>query len=244
MSSTMGRLLLLAALASPGAVLSPPSAVAQQPTEQEIVESQRRLEQIRRERSELQQEMTRIRSRVSDLASELRNVERQVSTSAELLAELELQLAQREQQIEENRAELDLARDRLAEREAVLHSRLRSIYKRGPLATMEVLLAAESFSDLLNRYRYLLLIARYDRQLADEVSRLERQLVARERALRGNVTQLEAARRERASEFQLLEQLREEQGLTLASAQTRARTAEQRLEALEADEARDRKSVV
>src|SRR5690606_37109823 len=71
------------ALAGPGVR----EAAAQQPTPESIVESQRRLEQIRRERAELREEMGRIRSRVTDLSSELENVQRQVQTSAELLSE-------------------------------------------------------------------------------------------------------------------------------------------------------------
>ena len=231
--------LLIALVASLGLVHATAGpAAGQQPGLPEIVESQRRLDQIRREQAQLREEMTRIRSRVSDLTSELRNVERQASTSTELLAELDNQVTQREEQIAANTAELEQTRAMLAEREDVLHRRLREIYKRGPLQTLEVLLAAESFSDLLNRYRYLLLIARHDRQLADEVAYLEGQLVARERSLRTNVFQLESTRRDRAEEIRQLEQLRDQQGLALSSVQTRERTTAERLEALARDEAR------
>lgn len=234
MITRFGILLLLLGLAS--GVAATPSYSQQTP--QELLESQRRLEQIRRERAQLREEMTRIRSRVSDLSSELRNVESQVNTSAQLLGELEGQLAQREQQILDNTIELEHTREQLAERRAVLHERLREIYKRGPLQTLQVLLAAESFSELLNRYRYLLLIARHDRQLADEVAGLERQLVVRERLLRSNVLQLESVRRDRELEFQELEQLRAQQGAALSGVRTREQTAAERLQQLETDEAR------
>ncbi|MEX2570280.1 MAG: peptidoglycan DD-metalloendopeptidase family protein [Gemmatimonadota bacterium] len=208
------------------------------PTEQEISESQQRLEQIRRERAELRAEMTRIRARVSDLSSEVTNIGRQTEASSELLEELDFQIAQREEQITANTTQLLITRDQLAERRAVLHRRLRDIYKRGSLQTLEVLLTAESFSDLINRYKYLYLVAHHDRQLAEEVARLESQLVGRERALRTNLTQLETVRRERSLEFGQLSSLQDQQSLALTNVQSRERTTAERIEQLERDEAR------
>lgn len=211
-------------------------ADAQTPPPAEIVESQQRLERIRRERADLRQEMTRIQSRVSDLSTELENVEMQVEASSDLLSELDFQLEQREALLEENRLALEAARGRLASRQENLHDRLRQIYKRGPLQTLEVLLAAESFSDLLNRYKYLFIVARQDRLLADEVLTLEQQLLRRERALRSDTLQLQMVRRDRANELVQLSALQEQQTRALQSVRTRGRTAEERLEQLAADE--------
>jgi len=203
----------------------------------DLVESQRRLDQMRREGAELREEMTQIRSRVSDLSSELSNLDRQVSTAAGLAAELEYQADQRESQIERNTYELLMTRDRLTERRAVLLRRLRDIYKRGPLPTIEVLLAAESFSDLLNRYRYLFLIARNDRLLAEEVADLENLLIARERALRSNLVQLANVRSEHTGEHEIINALLDQQRAALASVRSREDATAQRIAQIEADEA-------
>jgi murein hydrolase activator len=211
---------------------------AQVPSEQEIIESQRRLEQIRGERSELREEMTRIRSRVSDLSSELENLNEQVSASAELVEELQFQVQQREEQIALNTQELERTREELTERRATLHRRLREIYKRGPLQTWEVLLTADSFSDLLSRYKYLFMIARHDRQIAEEVEELENELEDRERGLRVSLGQLQVVRDERAVEFDALAALQEQQERALANVQSRERTTAERLAQVEQDEAR------
>jgi murein hydrolase activator len=212
--------------------------VAHGQAEPDITESQRRLEQIRREREELREQMARIRSRVSDLSSELTNLDQQVATSAGLVSELEFQLAQRERQIEINTRELLMTRDRLAERRAVLYRRVRDIYKRGPLHTLEVLLASSSFSDLLNRYKYLFLIARHDRRIATDVASLEQQLVARERALRSSLTQIEYVRGERTSEHEQLAQLQDQQRAALAGVRSSESATAERIEQLERDESR------
>jgi septal ring factor EnvC (AmiA/AmiB activator) len=190
------------AAVSPGA--------AQEVEEREILESERRVEAIRAERERLEVEMGRLQGRVRDLGTELSNLEQQVGRSAGLVDELDYQLSQREAQIARTTYDLLMTRDQLAERRAVLHRRMRDIYKRGPLPTLRVLLAAESFSDLLNRYKYLQVIARYDRRLADEVATLERQLVARERGLRSNLTRIEAVRLERAAEARQMAAIRAE----------------------------------
>ena len=47
------------------------------------------------------------------------------------------------------------------------------IYKRGALYTFQALLAAESFGDLLSRYKYLYLTSRQDRDIVNEVTLLK-----------------------------------------------------------------------
>jgi murein hydrolase activator len=216
---------------------APAALLAQAPVDQEISESQRRLDQIRREQEQLREDMTRIRSRVSDLSSEVTNLDRQAGVAAGMLGELDYQLGQRQEQLKLNTTELLMTRDLLAERRAVLYRRLRDIYKRGPLSTFEVLLTAESFSDLLNRYKYLYLIARHDRRLADDVDNLQVQLVARERALRNNRSQLENVRLERASETDQLAVLQSQRRGTLSSARSNETATAQRIAQLERDEA-------
>jgi murein hydrolase activator len=216
------------------------AAGAQQTIQSEILESQRRLEQIRRERTELREEMTRLRSRVRDMAAEVDNIDAQLRVSRGLVDELEQQIGHRRAQIHENEEELAGSRAELATRTRVLNGRLRQIYKRGPLPTAQALLAAESFSDLLNRYRYLQVMARHDRRLADRVRQLEVRLAARERALRSNLLQLEAALGDRSLEHAHLLALQEQRRSALAGVLQRERSAERRLEELVRDEARVR----
>src|SRR5690606_10192027 len=116
--------------------------------------------------------------------------------------------------------------------------RLRSIYKRGPLHTVQVLLTAESFGELLSRYKYLHKIALYDRLLIDEVARLEAELASRERQLTRNLVELQRLRDEKLGEFARLRSLEAEQERTLAGYRQRERVAQDRLQQLARDEAR------
>ena len=216
--------------------LLPALPLAAQQAKDEVVESERRLEQIRRERTRLGTEMQRIRSSVTGISTELKSLERQVGASSGALEALNAQAERRAGEIERTSGDLAAAHERLAERREILFRRLREIYKRGPLHTVEVLLTAESFGELINRYRYLLLIARHDRHLVQEVAALETQLRARERLLQRDLLTLEDVRGERARELERLSSLRVRQRRALSTAQTRQKTTAERIAQLERDE--------
>lgn len=227
-----------AVLATGLALLTAAPAAAQDELRREIRESQLRLEQIRQEREELQREMESLRARVSDASTRLANIERQVAASAAVLRELDFQQTALARSVEETTRDLIQTRDRLTERRVVLARRLRSIYKRGPLHTVQVLFSARSFGDLLSRYKYLHLIALYDRLLVDEVTRLEANLVARERDLTASIAELQRLRADKLGELAHLQSLEAEQQRALESYREREQQAQGRLAQLERDEAR------
>jgi murein hydrolase activator len=225
--------LLLAALAG-GAW----AARAQQDPGRELSESQRRLQEIRQERQQLRAELGRIRTRVGDVSAEIRNIQRQQEVSTSLLREINFQLGETERRIAENTLEMLETQARLRHRRRQVDLRLREIYKRGKVHSAQVLLSAHSFSDLLNRYKYLHLVARRDRQLVGEVRELARELERRERELRRSLADIRYLQNEREQENASLEELRRNRGQTLSTLRATERQANARLEALARDERR------
>lgn len=203
--------------------------------EDELTESRRRLDEIQRERADLRREIQALDSRVHDISSRLELVSREVDNSTRMLSELEFQLERQQERIDETTTDLDQTREQLARQKSDLNLRLRDIYKRGPLRTVQVLLGADSFSDLLNRYKYLSLIARYDRQLVRNVASLETRLVARERLLSRTLAEIQELREARASEHDALEVLRGRQSRALSSARQEQESTSARLRRLEED---------
>jgi len=215
-------------------------ASAQDPAElrREIQESQRRLEQIREERAQLQRDMEGLRTRVRDVSGELRNIEQQLSISRSALTELEFQVDAATAQVESTTRELLRVREEHRERQAILNRRLRDIYMQGPLHTARVLLGADSFSDLLNRYHYLQLIATHDRSLVSNIEALEQQLITQQRRLQEGLSELGRLREFQQNEVAELRQVEEEHQRTLGQFRSRERQAVSRLDQLEADEGR------
>jgi len=106
--------------------------------------------------------------------------------------------------IERGNVGLEETRLRLDGSRTTLDYRLRLVYKEGPLHTVRVLLGADSFANLLNRYRYQRLIVAYDRALVERVTRLERALFIQNRELQESLTELERLQRLKGDELTAL----------------------------------------
>ena len=239
MAGRLPRVGRLVALAAGLLVLFPSPGSGQDPDlQRQIQESQRRLEAIREERARLQGEMEQVRTRVRDVSSQLRNIEQQLSASRSVLAEVEFQSDFATTRVEEVTAQLLRTREELQEGKAILHRRVRDIYKRGALSSVRVLLGADSFTDLLNRYRYLQLIATYDRTLVERVTELEEALDLTNQQLQANLAELGRLRQEKLGEVAELRSVERERQATLTQFRTRAEQTESRLTQLEADEGR------
>lgn len=218
---------------------APPSLAQERPDDlrREIQDSQLRLEEIRAERARLQRDMTALRSRVQDASGEIQNIERQLTASRSVLDEIDFQVRAASEQVSLTTEDLQRNRGQLRERQAVLHRRLRAIYKRGPLHTARVLLGAESFVDLLNRYHYLRLIASYDRALVNTVRELESDLVSQNVELEENLNELSRLRDTQLGEVSELRQLEEERRRTLDQFRGQELQAVTRLDQIDIDEA-------
>jgi septal ring factor EnvC (AmiA/AmiB activator) len=212
-----------------------PSPLAAQ---NDIEASRKRLEEIRRERDRLQQQQERLQGQVHDVRDELTNLERQRVSTGRIVDEIERQIGGLTGQLDRSSAELILAEDNLAERRAVLERRLAEIYKRGPLYTFQALLAAESFGDLLSRYKYLYLTSRQDRALVTDVEKLRNRVVEQRDDLLDVRRQLDRSREEREAEFAKYSELADARTRRLAALNRSARSTERRLAALQKDESR------
>jgi septal ring factor EnvC (AmiA/AmiB activator) len=204
----------------------------------ELQESRQRLAEIKAERERLQRQQAQLQGQVHDVEDELDNIERQKQSTSRIVLEIERQIGGLTSQLDQASAELVLAQDNLAERKAVLERRLVDIYKRGPLHTWKVLLTAESFGDLLRRYKYLYLTSEQDRALVSDVERL-RDRVARQRGEIVTVKdQLDATRVEREQELSQYSRLADAREKRLGTLQRSARANAQRLLQLERDASR------
>ena len=219
------------------ALLTAPPLAAQRPTyQQQMQDNQRRLEGIRRERSEVEQELERLRTQAHSLSDEIANIEQQKQSTNRIVNELDRQITGLGGQIDQITVDLLIAQDALLEKRAVLERRLVDIYKRGALYSWQVLLAAESFGDLLSRYKYLFLVSRQDRLLTNDMHKL-RDRVARQRQLLVDAREtLGRRRQERTDELGRYLALERERQTNLSTTRRSARAAEQRLSRLDRDE--------
>jgi murein hydrolase activator len=220
-------------------VLLTPAAFAQRPNiEQQMRNNQQRLDSIRKERNQTQADLERLRAQVHTLADELANLEHQRETTNRIVNELDRQVLQLSGGIDHITVDLVMAQDALDEKRAVLERRLVDIYKRGPLYAYQVLFAAESFGDLLSRYKYLYLVSRQDRQITNDVNRLRNRIAEERRGLVEARDALERRRSERADELAHYVDLAKTRQGTLRITQLSVERAQQKLTAADAEERR------
>ena len=206
------------------------------PLNEQIELSRQRLDEIRAERQRLRSEMQALTSAVHDAEAELDNLDLQVGTQEALLRELDHQLAMRDQQVLEATADLLRTQDQLVEKRVLFARRVRDLYKRGALGDTQVLLAAESFADLINRYRYLYLVALHDRLLVSQVEELNDLLQEKYDQLQRDVRSLRQVRDDKVREIQDMYFLEQERRRRLAAVRGLRTTTERRLGQLGRDE--------
>ena len=222
------------ALAAP----APAQQSAAQQAEARLRQERAHLDSLRYERQELERRRTALQSTVHDLSEELVNVNRQVEMTARVVQTLDSQLAMINADVTLTTAELIRAQDELEVKKIVLEQRLVNIYKRGGLYSSEVLLSANSFADLVARYKYLHLAALRDQALVKRVDDLRKQIDHERENLVRFQEDITTNLAEKADEERRLRGLQQEQAQSLRQAKQRTRETEKRLTAIVEDEQR------
>ena len=206
--------------------------------QRDLRQSRLKLDSILEERTELQREMDRLKTRVRDASRELVNIEKQRNASAAALHELQIQADLLAEAMTRAEVELSATRSQLTRRNSELHERLRAIYKRGRLHTVQVLLTAENFGELMNRYKYLHLITTHERRMIEDVARLERELVAHEAELHETLERLDLLRRDKETEVAQLRRVEQQRQRTLQDFRRQETRTASRLDQLAKEQTR------
>jgi murein hydrolase activator len=213
-------------------------ARAQDSAEAKLRQQQEELGRIRREREALQQRLRGLQSKAHDVSEEVDNLNRQHSATVRVVASLDQQLTTLNGEVEHTTANLVRAQDEVQVKQAILSRRLVEIYKRGPLYTLEVMLSAKSFADLVARYKYLHILAQRDRAVLHRVDQLRTMIIGQRRqlvSLQNGVADNRTQKAEEAVRLAALEQTRQK---SLARVQQDAKKAKARLAELVKSEAR------
>src|SRR3954465_14661780 len=130
------------------------------------------LDRIRQERADLERRMLELRANVHDLSEEVANLNARRSATERLVAALDRQLASINSDVDSATQSMVRTEGELTDKRATLRRRLVDIYKRGPLFTAQALLSAQSFGELIARYKYLHTLALHDQALVARVEQL------------------------------------------------------------------------
>jgi len=220
------------------AVLTPTPAYSQDDIPDQIRRSQDRLEEIRQDRQQLAREATQMRGQIRTMGDELRNIEARIGSSTSALAEFDVQIKAYGMTVVDATRDLLTTRDEYAVRRTELEQRLRNIYQRGRAHTLQVLMEARSFGDLISRYKYLHLVARYDRMLVEDVATLAALLSEQRELLADEYARLETLRGEKRREVSDMELLESQRQRRLGNVRSQVTRTENRISELQVEEQR------
>ena len=149
-----------------------------------IAELEQRVQSAKEREAVLQHE-------IDSVSGQIRGLEQQVGVVSERLAPLERELELRELKLNRLNALFELQTERLHFLQAQYRTaltrfnrRLVAVYESDAPDELSFLLAARSFSDLVDSLDYVRLIVRRDREIVDEVGTAERGVIAARRETR------------------------------------------------------------
>lgn len=204
-----------------------PSTLAAQATR--VRQQQAELNRIRQERADLERQMRELQSTVHNLDAAVKNLDRRADATSRLVRGLDRQLMLISAEVIQANDNMVRAEAELTRKRVILRRRLVNIYKRGPLYNVEVMLASQSFGELVARYKYLHLLALRDRALVSQVEQLRNQVaIERDRLVRLQAN-INESRLERQREAEQLKALTAEQRAALARTRRIQQQTETRL---------------
>ncbi len=214
-----------------------PQPATQTPAERAKVQRDE-LDRVRAERERLEARMRELQGTAHDLSEERTNIERQADATSRLVRSLDSQIGALAGEVDNATSGLVIAQDELVIKRSMLQRRVREIYKRGALYSLEALLSAQSFGALVARYKYLHLVAQRDRALVRRVELLNDQISGTRTQLVRLRGEMELSREQKSEEERRLRELESARGKSLAKVQQSARQTEVRLQQIQRDEKR------
>jgi septal ring factor EnvC (AmiA/AmiB activator) len=209
-----------------------PAAHAQSAGERELRAQREEIDRIRREREALEREAGVLRNTAHELGAEVANLDRRVEASARIVRSLDRQLELISDQLTVASTNMLRAEVELDDKKRVLEKRVVDVYKRGPMFTVEAMLSARSFGELVARYKYLHDLTLRDQALVQRVEELRNRVSDERDRLITLQGQLERNRADRKQEEERLRELEREQASNLRVVQQQAKRTETRIERL------------
>jgi septal ring factor EnvC (AmiA/AmiB activator) len=171
--------------------------------EKELKKLQGEIEQHRNKSKELVKQESGISKRLSSL-------EKEIELSEKLLNELLDSERLLTEQIDSLRASVGVEKVALASQNEQLKRRLRKLYMREPHFSWEILMGSEDVHEMLQKYKYLKLIAEWDAKLLREVRERKSGLEHEQAMLTESLSEVAVLKNTKARESSQLQQSKNE----------------------------------
>ncbi|MCR4611327.1 MAG: cell wall hydrolase [Lachnospiraceae bacterium] len=137
-------------------------------------------------------EKKNLEQQASDLHEDYTDVKSQYAALKAQVDEADISLRQASEELTYLSQQLSEAKTNQTERENVMKLHIRYMYENDIMNMIELLLESGSIAEFFERYEYLNMIVKYDRELLDEYKKTQQEITAKSEELTAKRTQLEA----------------------------------------------------
>ncbi|UCD84246.1 MAG: peptidoglycan DD-metalloendopeptidase family protein [Deltaproteobacteria bacterium] len=198
--------------------------------EQELIKSKQKLQELQRKIEQKGEAMEEVKLQEASVLSKLDQIERELSQKDKELRRIQRNLKTVDENIDNITLRIDQLRSRLKQQRKTVQSRTTAMYKLNRGGLIQILFAADSFSDLSRRYKFTRILIQYDREvLTDYLGNLqqldqeqnalkkkEQELNGLETALKEKISQVDE---QRTNKTILLSRIRKKKELHLEALQ-------------------------
>jgi septal ring factor EnvC (AmiA/AmiB activator) len=186
--------------------VSIPAFSQEQDLDGRIRDKESELQKLRREIADQRKKIQEVERKEKSELEYLRRLEREEKLTRKLLDGLAEKEEMYQQQVGQLRSDLESNEKVYRYRLGILAKRLREMYKDGPRELWQELLGAADFSDLLQRYKFLTIIAENDAELVRDISEQGAEIERQEAAITEALHEVTVSRREKQGELGKLEE--------------------------------------
>jgi septal ring factor EnvC (AmiA/AmiB activator) len=183
----------------------------------EINRRKRELDALRKQLEEKRKRAKELEGQEHSVKAQIEEVEEDLRLTEKFIGKLDERETQVKQDLGEAEKRLATAQMSLEQREALLARRLRGMYKYGRYRSLAALVSASSFADVMNRYRFLHLVARRDREIIQSVKDYKREIEMTHAELETAAAEIEKIQAEKTSEKKNLASLKSKRQKAMSS---------------------------
>lgn len=207
-------------------------------SQDDIGETQKELERIRKEIQAHRDESKKLSSQEQQTLKNLQSLDREIDLRRSYVRKLAEQEGAIDRRVGELLVQIGGREATLTEQEQALAERVRTMYKQDPRYKWEVLLGAKSLDEAVTRYQFIRIIADQDAKLIGEVTDSKRQLESESSRLNESLQQITEVRADRERESYQLEGAKKQRQSTLTQIRSEKSQHTKAIEDLEETQAR------
>jgi len=170
-----------------------------------IQEKEEELREIREKLTQSREKAKQLEDKEASILEKVQGLDVQLELNQELVDELKAKEDRKSSEISDVESKIEVTGEKLKFRQAILSNRLRAIYRQGSLHTMEVILSAGSFADMVTRTKYMTLIAEQDARLKNQIEKNKQELTDYGEKLARDLSELRSTREESETELENLD---------------------------------------